>query len=43
MTKRPQVTTAPDWAVIIAQRPDLESPGYQETLKLMREEKAKKS
>lgn len=33
-------TPPPDWSKIFKERPDLESPGYQETLRLLREKTA---
>lgn len=33
--------TPPDWSAIFANRPDLESPGYQEALRDCREKTAK--
>jgi hypothetical protein len=31
--------SAPDWAAIFAERPDLEAPGYQEALQAVRDKK----
>jgi hypothetical protein len=36
MKKNKQVTPAPDWAAIFARRPDLEPPGYEETVATMK-------
>ena len=34
--KYPQITPAPNWDEIFKRRPDLEAPGYRETVELMR-------